>query len=85
MLGARVGGIPEVVDHEISGELVDSHEPPAWARRIAALARDRERLARYAAAGPQRAAQHSLERSVAELERLYLELLDPGQDLAEAA
>ncbi len=85
VLGARVGGIPEVVDHEISGELVDSHEPPVWARRIAALARDRERLARYAAAGPQRAARYSLERSVAELERLYLELLDTGQDLAEAA
>ena len=84
-LAARVGGIPEVVDHEQSGELVDSHDPPAWARRIAALALDRERLARYAAAGPVCAARHSLEHSVTALEQLYLELVDPARDVAEAA
>lgn len=85
VLGANVGGIPEVVDHQVSGELVDSHEPSEWARRIAALARDRERLARYAAAAPGCVARHSLDRSVAALEQLYLELLDPAAGGAEAA
>jgi glycosyltransferase involved in cell wall biosynthesis len=85
VLGARVGGIPEVVEHEVAGELVDSHEPSDWARRIAALARDRGRLAAYAAAGPSRAARFSLPKSVAALERLYLELLEPASRLDEAA
>lgn len=85
VLAARVGGIPEVVEHEVAGELVDGHEPAVWARRIAALARDPERLAAYAAAGPARAARFSLTHSVAALEQLYFELLDPAERLDEAA
>jgi glycosyltransferase involved in cell wall biosynthesis len=70
-LGARVGGIPEVIEDEICGELVDGLEPRRWADRIAALAVDRSRLARLAAAAPAQAARFSMAASVGALQTIY--------------
>src|SRR5439155_612539 len=84
VLAAAVGGIPEVVSPGESGVLLEGHDPERWAEAIAALAADRPRLARLAAAAPERARRHSLEAAVRALEALYTELL-AGASLAREA
>lgn len=74
-LGARVGGIPEVIEDEVCGELVDGLEPRRWADRIVALAADRPRLVQLGDAGPARAARFTMAASVAALQAVYDEAL----------
>ena len=49
VLGARLGGIAELVSDEIDGVLVPPNDPIAWRDVIACLAYDRERVARLRA------------------------------------
>jgi glycosyltransferase involved in cell wall biosynthesis len=49
VLGADLGGIAELVTHDIDGVLVGGSDPTLWAGAIAALARDPERVARLRA------------------------------------
>jgi starch synthase len=61
VLASRVGGIPEVVSHGSTGELIDytEHDIPAFERSISEaitrLMNDPERLKQYGIAGRERA------------------------------
>jgi starch synthase len=63
VLASRVGGIPEVVDHLKTGELVDYTEDHSkfegdLAQAITRLLADPELLERYGKAGRERATKH---------------------------
>lgn len=49
VLGARLGGIAELVSDNVDGVLVAPDDPPAWAQRVTALAADPPRVARLRA------------------------------------
>jgi glycosyltransferase involved in cell wall biosynthesis len=49
VLGARLGGISELVTDNIDGVLLDADEPNVWATAIGALARDCDRIERLRA------------------------------------
>jgi glycosyltransferase involved in cell wall biosynthesis len=49
VLGARLGGIAELVSDQVDGLLVQPEDPGAWASAIAALVASRERVARLRA------------------------------------
>jgi len=51
VVGTNAGGIPEVVEHEVTGFVVPTHDPKTMAAAIVALLRDPERRARLGAAG----------------------------------
>jgi starch synthase len=55
VVASRVGGIPEVVDHGVTGLLVPPDDPAALAEALNALVRDPSRAAAYGAAGRERA------------------------------
>ena len=47
VLGAKIGGIPELIRESETGELFESGNPDQLSRKISELWNDRERLARY--------------------------------------
>ena len=46
-IGTRVGALPEFIEHDVSGWLIEPDDVPAMAAAIAGLAADRTRLERY--------------------------------------
>ncbi|HEV2454115.1 MAG TPA: N-acetyl-alpha-D-glucosaminyl L-malate synthase BshA [Verrucomicrobiae bacterium] len=71
----RVGGIPEVVEDNISGVLVDSDNPEDLARELSALIRDASRRRAMGQAAQRRAREHfSAEVIVPRYEALYRRL-----------
>jgi L-malate glycosyltransferase len=72
VVARRVGGIPEVVEHGMSGLLVDSPDPRALAEVCIKLLRDPELRARLGSAGALRVARHfSAEQTAAQTATLY--------------
>lgn len=49
VLGARIGGIPELIDEGVTGELFEFRNPDDLEAKLVALWNDPERCARYAA------------------------------------
>jgi N-acetyl-alpha-D-glucosaminyl L-malate synthase BshA len=77
VIAARVGGLPEVVEHEVSGFLHDVGDCVGMARDIGRLLSDEDMRARMGRAGMQRATQSfSLDAAVQRHEELYESLLD---------
>jgi len=71
------GGIPEVVQGDVTGLLVPPGHPEAVARAVLALLGDSQYLEEMGAAGQQRArALFSLEGHVEKMENLYRDLLE---------
>ncbi|MGH9645762.1 MAG: glycosyltransferase, partial [Bryobacteraceae bacterium] len=67
-----VGGIPEVVQHQLSGLLVDSNRPEVLARAVQSLMEAPEEHARMGGAARQRAREHfSAEVILPRYEALY--------------
>ena len=76
VIASRVGGIPEVVEHGVTGLLVDPNDPDALAAALISLIEDPGRRDLMGEAGRQRVvAQFCLERTVAAMEQLYEEIL----------
>lgn len=70
-----VGGIPEVIEQEVGGVLVNSSEPSALADASIALLADGRRREQLAAAGSGLVARRfSVERAASEMVRLYRKL-----------
>jgi glycosyltransferase involved in cell wall biosynthesis len=64
-VGTRAGGIPEVIDEEVTGLLVPPHDPPALAVALIRLLEDVELRRRMGEAALVRVAEHfSVERMV---------------------
>jgi glycosyltransferase involved in cell wall biosynthesis len=72
VLGARLGGIAELVTHQVDGVLVPPDDPAAWASAIAALAAAPQRIAELRARiHPPR----SMDDVARDMSRLYRTLL----------
>ncbi|MFN8193157.1 MAG: D-inositol-3-phosphate glycosyltransferase [Nocardioidaceae bacterium] len=63
VVAASVGGLPTVVADQVSGLLVDGHDPLDWAAALDRIVRDEGLAARLAAAAPGQAAHFSWERT----------------------
>ena len=69
---SRVGGIPEMVEHQRHGLLIPAGEPESFARAILELCRDPQRRLEYGAAGSRHVRENfSLRRTVEQYEALY--------------
>jgi L-malate glycosyltransferase len=76
VVAARVGGNPEIVEHDVSGFLVPVRDSAALADAIGSLLHDRQLATRMGEAGRQRVAElFSMERSLGEVERFYERLV----------
>lgn len=76
-IATRVGAIPDVATEGMHALFVPPRDPDAIARKIAALAADRARLARMSQACRERvAACYSIERLVDDFSALYARLCD---------
>jgi len=72
VVGSNLGGIAELVEHEVSGLLVDPHSSEAWGLALETLSNDRVILANLRAGiRPPR----SIRESAAEMQRVYAEIL----------
>jgi len=79
VVATRVGGVADVVEHERTGLLVASGDAEACAQAVLRVLGDPELAARMGRAGRERAlARYGSERLVADVRRLYRELLSPG-------
>jgi L-malate glycosyltransferase len=67
----RVGGLPEAIEDQRSGLLVPSGDAAAFAAAIDRLICDEDLRRRLAAAGPERAAEFSVERMVGGTQAVY--------------
>jgi glycosyltransferase involved in cell wall biosynthesis len=77
VIASMQGGATELIEHGVSGALVDVGDPTAIADALARYARDRALLAQHAAAATARARQiidgpHGAAATIAELERLVV-------------
>jgi glycosyltransferase involved in cell wall biosynthesis len=78
-IGARAGGIPEIVAPEETGLLVPPDDAPAVAAAIARLARDPALRARFGAAARARAeGRFTLARAVARFDEIYARARETG-------
>ena len=75
VVATRHGGIPEAVEHGVSGLLTAERDAPALAQSLSALARDPARYAAMSAAASARvAAEFSLSTQARVLEAIYREV-----------
>ncbi len=72
VLAARVGGLPTVVDHGVSGLLVEDHEPATWAGELRRLLADPDGRRRMSRAAISQAARFAWQNTVEALEEVYL-------------
>jgi len=76
VLGTRAGGLPEVVEHGVSGHLFDVGDVTGASAAALALLGDAERHRAASAAARTRAEEHfGVARVVEQYERLYVELV----------
>lgn len=73
VVGTRVGGIPEVVKENVTGQIVPPRDPGALAQAIAAYVVQPELAVRHGAAGLERVAQRY---SMSSMLGQYLEMYD---------
>lgn len=73
VVAAAVGGLPVAVDHDVSGLLVQGHDPASWATTLADVALRPARRARLAAGAVRHAALFSWERTTDRLLAGYVQ------------
>ena len=76
VIAARVGGVPELVQHEMNGLLYEPFDPGSLARSLQRLIDDRELVAKLSARAP---AVKSIEQDAREWEERYLRLRQPAE------
>ena len=76
IVATRVGGVPDLIEDDVSGVLVEPNDPAALAEGITALLEDRERARRLAAqARTRQRAEFDIDVMVERIQVLYEELL----------
>ena len=76
VVATAVGGVPEAIGTEGAGILMPEHSVPTFAEAILSILNDPAQARRMGELGEQRVrARFDIDRQVAELERLYDELL----------
>ncbi len=76
MVATRVGGVPDVIEHERTGLLVPRRDPTAFAQGLIGLLTDPERRHAMAAAGRDALHQHTIDVVVGRFASLYDSLMD---------
>lgn len=76
MVATRVGGLPEVVEDQVTGLLVPPRSPEALAEALLAVLRDRELAGRLAEAARARSHEFRIEAVAARFAGLYETLLE---------
>jgi D-inositol-3-phosphate glycosyltransferase len=71
VVASAVGGLTTLVEHGVTGYLVESRDPAAYARHVEAIVGDRALAARLAAAASRRARRYTWSVAAARLRRLY--------------
>jgi D-inositol-3-phosphate glycosyltransferase len=71
VVAAGVGGLREAVADDVSGVLVDGHDPLVWARVLGDLLDDPARRARLAAGAVAHAGRYGWDRTVERLLQVY--------------
>jgi glycosyltransferase involved in cell wall biosynthesis len=80
-VATRVGGVPDVVEDEVDGFLVDAGDTAGMAERLAALARDPELRSAMGERGRERALErYAVDRLVDDVDRLYRRLLSDAAE-----
>jgi D-inositol-3-phosphate glycosyltransferase len=74
VVAAAVGGLTTIVDHDVTGLLVDSDDAHVWADSVDRLLADPALAASMAAASVRRAAGYRWSTAAARLRRLYADL-----------
>ncbi|MBI3615368.1 MAG: glycosyltransferase family 4 protein [Candidatus Omnitrophica bacterium] len=78
VVATKVGAVPEIVEHNVSGWLVPVEDPDSLAQGIARLLRDRATASRLGRAAQIRAREmFSVDRMVSEIEQVYREVCVP--------
>jgi glycosyltransferase involved in cell wall biosynthesis len=73
VVGSRVGGLPEVIEHEVNGLLVEPRDPTALAAALTRLLKEPDFAQRLGAQALTSAREHyGVERMADRLEELYL-------------
>jgi glycosyltransferase involved in cell wall biosynthesis len=76
VVATRVGGVPDLVEHGVSGLLGEAGDPAATAEAIAALLADPERRRALGQAGRKRVRDaYGIDRLVSDVDRLYSDLV----------
>lgn len=75
VVATRVGGVPEVVDHGVTGILVPPQDTDAFARALLEVIQDPELRQRFGEAGRKKAASMTMERTVDSYFDLYESLM----------
>lgn len=81
VVASRVGGIPDVITHKVSGLLVEPGEPRTLAQAIVAILTDETLRQRLRVVAHREVQRYSMEAVVGELESLYRELGVPSAHL----
>lgn len=71
VVGSRIGGIPEVIDHQINGLLVPPNNPTALADAISSLFSNPELMDQYGNAGSEKAKQFSWDIQINRYKNLF--------------
>jgi len=80
------GGIPEAVEHGVTGFLAPERDSDTLANNIVALLTDRPLWERFSFAGRERVKRFfDLDKQAAKLERMYQEVVEERQSLQELA
>ena len=84
VVASRVGGIPDVIEHEVSGLLIEPGEPHALAQAIVGILTDDSLRQRLREAAHRDVKRYSIEAVLGELESLYRELGLTSRELSLA-
>lgn len=74
VVARRVGGVGEVIHHDVDGMLIDSDQPEQLAQFCVKLLADPGRLSRMAAAGRESVHEFDVRKSAAQVAQLYFSL-----------
>ena len=84
VVASRVGGIPDVIEHQVSGLLIEPGDPRALAQAIVAVLTDQALRQRVREAAHRDVKRYSIDAVLGELESLYRELGVASRELSLA-
>lgn len=79
VIGTNAGGVPEIIEHNVTGLLIPPRNPSEMAKAIMSLASDKEKAEKIASAGEDKARRcFSIEKHAEKVMNIYDEILKTG-------
>ncbi len=79
VIGTKAGGVPEIIEHDVTGLLIPPRNPSEMAKAIMSLASDKEKAEKIASAGEDKARRcFSIEKHAEKVMNIYDEILKTG-------